>query len=207
MAPSAATTEFRAALNALGLTQMRVAELFNVSPRHVRRWWHGDRRIPHAVGIVCNILTTGMLTIEQIEAVAPVPGSAKGGPPAVPAPKQSASARAEMGAFAGLSPSAAAIVALDAKSCRFPLGDPQDRDFRFCGDPVVAGPYCARHHASARLAPRTGSGHRARVGFITPGRYGRPSIPGAFSATGASRAPKILFDRAGDLPSSAPPPA
>src|SRR5262249_29207903 len=170
MAPSAATTEFRAALNALGLTQMRVAELFNVSPRHVRRWQHGDRCIPHAVGIVCNILTTGMLTIEQIEAVAPVPDSAKGGPPAVPAPKQPASARAEMGASTGLSPAAAAIVALDAKSCR-PLGDPQDRDFCFCGASVVAEPYCERHRGLAYLAPRTGRGHGVRIGFIAHGRH------------------------------------
>src|SRR5262245_56893641 len=71
MAPSAAATEFRATLDALGVSQRRAARLFNVPPRHIRRWQHGDRRVPHAVGIVCNILTAGMLTIEQIEAVDP----------------------------------------------------------------------------------------------------------------------------------------
>src|SRR5262249_58752565 len=76
-------------------------------------------------------------------------GSAAPEPPAPllvePAPEQTALTRAEMGAFAGLSPAAAAVVALSPKSCRFPIGDPQDRDFRFCDDPVVAPPYCERH--------------------------------------------------------------
>src|SRR5262249_29474802 len=68
------------------------------------------------------------------------------------------------------------------------------------------------HRTQAYMAPRTGSGHGVRVGFIAHGcqpvlAHGSPSTPSAFSATGASCPPKILFDRAGDLPGSAPPPA
>src|SRR5262249_25047997 len=147
----------------------------------------------------------------QAEAVAPIPTQTnsiiKGEPSAVPAPEQSVSARAKMGAFAGLSQAAAAVVALTPETCHWPLGNPQDRDFHFCGDPVVEPPYCQCHRALAYLAPRTGRGHGVRIGFVARGRYGRPSIPGAFSATSASRAPKIPLDHAGGPPGSAPPPA
>src|SRR5262249_45842221 len=212
-----AAIEFRATFAELGITQRRAAKLFNVSPRHLRRWQHGSRRLPHAVGIVCNLLTMGMVTIEQIEAAAPVlvrtNGSAKPEPPGPllleEAPAQAALARAEAATLANPGPTTVAekVCALTPEICHWPLGDPRDRDFCFCGPPVAEPPYCERHRAMAYLAPRTGSGHGVRIGFVAHGRYGRPSIPGAFSATGASRAPKILFDRAGDLPSSAPPPA
>ena len=212
--------ELRATLDTLGVTQRRAARLFNVSPRHIRRWRSGDRRVPHAVGIVCNLLTMGAVTVEQAEAAAPVSartnGSAKGELPVEPEPEQSALVRAEVSAFAGLSPAAAAVVALGLASCRFPLGDPRDRDFCFCGDPVVEPPYCQCHRALAYLAPRTGRGHGVRIGFVAHGRqlrprqapaHGSPSTPSAFSATGASCPPKILSNLAGDLPGSAPPPA
>jgi len=204
MAPSAA--EFRATLGALNITQTRIARLFNVTTRHVRRWQHGDRNVPHTVGLVVNLLAAGVITVSQAEAAVPVPvrtnGNAKGEPPVVPAPKQSASACAEVAAFADLSPAALAILALEPAGCRWPLGDPQG-DFCFCADLVVEPPYCERHRKQAYLAPRTGGGHG---GFVAHGRHGRPSTPGAFPATGASHPSKILFDRAGDLPGSAPPP-
>src|SRR5262249_42992829 len=195
-----AAAEFCTTLDALGVSQRRAAKLFNVTPRHVRRWQHGDRRVPHAVGIVCNILTTGMLTIEQIEAVAPVLPGTNGGadrvPPAEPASDQSASARAEVAAFADLSPAAAAIAALDVKCCHFPIGDPQHVGFRFCSCPATVGsPYCKRHRKQAYLPPRTAG---ARVGFVAHWRHG---------PTGAARAPKILLDGGGALPGAAPPPA
>ena len=215
MALSAATTEFRAALDALNITQRRAAKLFNVTSRHIRRWRSGDRRLPHAVAIVCNLLTMGVVTIEQVEAAVPVPartnGSAKGEPPAPlraePAPEQSALACTQAATLAGPGPTTAEkLCALAPDACRWPYGDPRDHDFRFCCAPVVAGPYCARHHASAHLTLRTGRGHGVRIGFVAHGRHGRPPIPGAFSATSASRAPKILFDCASGLPGSAPPP-
>lgn len=34
--------------------------------------------------------------------------------------------------------------------CQWPIGDPRDEDFRFCGAPAVEGrPYCDRHCARA----------------------------------------------------------
>ena len=48
MALSAAATEFRETLDAIDITQRHAARLFGVSPRHIRRWRSGSRRLPHA---------------------------------------------------------------------------------------------------------------------------------------------------------------
>jgi hypothetical protein len=93
------TTEFHATLSALGLAQDRVAKVFDVGPRSVRRWQHGDRRFPCGVRIVLRLLAAGAVTLAQVEqAAAPIPvrtnGSAEPEPPAPPrvesAPEQSA---------------------------------------------------------------------------------------------------------------------
>lgn len=48
---------------------------------------------------------------------------------------------------------------LKDRMCRWPIGDPKDADFHFCGDNAVPGmPYCEEH---ARSAYQTSS--RARV--------------------------------------------
>jgi GcrA cell cycle regulator len=210
---SAAAAEFCATLGALGLTQCRVAKVFGVGARSIRRWQRGDRRIVPAIRIVFRLLAAKVITIDQVEAAAvPIPartnGNAKEEPPAPlraePASDQSASASAKIATLVDPGPTTTVVeqvCALTAGACRWPLGDPRDRDFRFCGDPVVEPPYCEHHRALAYLAPRPSRGHGVRVAY---GRHGRPPIPGA--ATGASRAPKVLVDRAGDLPGSAQPP-
>lgn len=43
------------------------------------------------------------------------------------------------------SPFACTIMDLQLDSCRFPLGDPQSPDFRYCGMPWSQGSYCFRH--------------------------------------------------------------
>ena len=126
MALSAAATEFRAALNGLGLTQHHIARLFTVNPRTVRHWRYGDRRLPR--GVVLRLLATGVVTVEQVEAAALVStrtnGGAKGEPPAPllvePAPEQS------------VDPSrttAEKIVALAPNACRWPYNDPRHPNF------------------------------------------------------------------------------
>jgi len=37
------------------------------------------------------------------------------------------------------------IVELKETMCRWPLGDPTSPDFRYCGSPNLAGPYCQYH--------------------------------------------------------------
>jgi hypothetical protein len=72
-------TEFGTALDNLGIAQRRVAEIFGVSARHIRRWRNGTRRVPRPVGIVCNLLAVGVVTVEQVEAAALVFTRTNGG--------------------------------------------------------------------------------------------------------------------------------
>jgi hypothetical protein len=43
-----AATEFARTLGVLNIAQRRVARLFNVTPRHIRRWQHGNRSSTHS---------------------------------------------------------------------------------------------------------------------------------------------------------------
>jgi hypothetical protein len=65
-----APTEFHEALGTVGIAQQRVAALFGVGPRSVRRWQYGDRRVPCGVGIVFRLLAAGVVTFEQVEQAA-----------------------------------------------------------------------------------------------------------------------------------------
>ena len=213
MALSMAATEFGAALTTLGIKQRSAARWFRTSERNIRRWKDGTRKTPPGVAVVVQLILAGKVTVVDVELAAGlIPTRTNGAKPeplaplveATPAPEQPASVRAEVATFADLSPAAAAILALSPEGCRWPLnGSPQDRGFRFCNDPVSKPPYCPRHALQAHLALRPGRGHGVR-GFVVHERHGRPPIPGA---PGASRPPKLPFDCAGDLPSSAPPPA
>src|SRR5262249_2436926 len=147
-----AADEFRATLGALGIAQHRVAQLFGVGPRSVRRWQHGDRRVPCGVGIVLRLLAAGAVTAGPVQQTAgpfPAPPNrgAKPEPPAPllvePALDQSALARARAAARAdpGLT-IAEKVYALAPEACRWPCGDPGHPDFHFCGDPVAKRPYC-----------------------------------------------------------------
>jgi hypothetical protein len=55
----AAASELCEMLSTLGLAQHRVAHLFGVGPRSVRRWQYGDRRVPCGVGIVLRLWPRG----------------------------------------------------------------------------------------------------------------------------------------------------
>ena len=156
--------EFGAALDALGLRQNRVARLFNVTPRHVRRWRSGDRRVPHGIRIIFHLLTTRVITTDQVEQAAAISE-----PPApvepVSAPAALACAEAATHADPG-STTVAAVLALREANCRWPIGDPGSANFRFCSASATVGPYCARHHTAACLAHPL---PKARPGF-------RPSL-------------------------------
>jgi hypothetical protein len=154
-----AADEFRTTLGVLGIAQRRVAQLFGVGPRSVRRWQSGDRRVPCGVGIILRLMAAGAVTIAQVEqAAVPVPtrtnGSAKPEPPVPllvePAPAPATLMRAEAATFAdsGLS-TAEKVIALAPGACRWPCGDPRHSDFHFCGNPVAEKPYCDHHRAMA----------------------------------------------------------
>jgi hypothetical protein len=70
----AAASELCEMLSTLGLAQHRVAQLFAVAPRSVRRWKSGDRHIPCGVNIVLRLLAAGAVTVAQVEqAAVPIP--------------------------------------------------------------------------------------------------------------------------------------
>jgi hypothetical protein len=167
---SATAVELRA-LSALGLA--RVARLFNVDLRSARRWRDGTRQLPRGAAIVLRLLVDEVITIDQLEQaartndderiarpndserVARTNGSAQPEPLAPrrvePAPEPSAVAEdGEAAAPVDSGPTAAEqVFALTARSCRWPIGDPGDHGFRFCGDPVITRPYCAAHRVTA----------------------------------------------------------
>ena len=64
-------------------------------------------------------------------------------------------------AFPYLPPAAAAVALLGSRECRWPLGEPADEDFAFCGGVrLPRGSYCAVH---ARIARPHASGRGARA--------------------------------------------
>lgn len=52
------------------------------------------------------------------------------------------------------------VLTLTDSMCKFPIGDPPDADFAFCGRDACAGPYCADH---ARLAYQPSQARRRRT--------------------------------------------
>ncbi len=64
-------------------------------------------------------------------------------------------------AFPYLTPAASAVMGLEPRACRWPLGQPCDADFSFCGEArLPRGSYCAAH---ARFAGAGSSGRGGRA--------------------------------------------
>jgi GcrA cell cycle regulator len=55
---------------------------------------------------------------------------------------------------------AATVLTINESMCKFPIGDPTDVDFAFCGRITCHGPYCADH---ARLAYQPSQSRRRRA--------------------------------------------
>ena len=152
-----ARTEFGAALAGLGLGQQRVARLFSVGARAIRRWETGERSTPTGVNLVVRLLATGTVTIAEVEAAVAIPARTNGSapaPPVAPAPEPTLVADAEAAAPAdpGLT-TVQEVVALTATCCRWPFGDPGAPGFHFCGAPAVKQPYCLFHRRMAHWTP------------------------------------------------------
>jgi GcrA cell cycle regulator len=54
----------------------------------------------------------------------------------------------------------ATVLSLNESMCKFPIGDPTDASFAFCGRGSVGGPYCSDH---ARLAYQPSQAKKRRV--------------------------------------------
>jgi GcrA cell cycle regulator len=55
---------------------------------------------------------------------------------------------------------AANVLTLNESMCKFPIGDPTDPDFAFCGRGSSGGPYCSDH---ARLAYQPSQARKRRT--------------------------------------------
>lgn len=62
--------EYRAALNALGLSQGRAALLFGVDPRTSRRWALGEAAVPRMVALVLRLVLRHGVTTDEANKLA-----------------------------------------------------------------------------------------------------------------------------------------
>jgi hypothetical protein len=172
-------------LGALGLTQSRVAALFGVESRAIRRLRAGDRPIPRGVQILLYLLSTGVVAVKQVEeAAAQMDGSADPGPAPAAGTDSDPLGAAVPSAGAGLTV-AEKVFRLAENACKWPTGDPQGDPaaFVFCGA-------CERHAQLAyREPPRSVVPARLRDGFVRP-RLGRLQLSRALMFT-----PSESFDR------------
>jgi hypothetical protein len=142
-------TEFHEALGSLNLAQQRVAALFDVSSRAVRRWRDGQRKVPCGVNIVVHLLAAGAVTVEQ------VPARKNGGPglsallgvteaePEVTEPPVIVERPPELSTDVCRGrpdPGQHWREARRARGDVVPIGDPHHSDFHFCCSPVTAPP-------------------------------------------------------------------
>jgi hypothetical protein len=135
----------RETLGALGLPQQCVARLFGVEPRAVRRWRDGTRPIPRGVGIILCLVAVRVVTVAQLEQAAQAISSVDLVLGADSAPEDGA-------APVDLDSTAAKVVALTPRACRWPDGEPGQVGFSFCQRPVLGtGSYCAAHRERATL--------------------------------------------------------
>jgi hypothetical protein len=184
--------ELRAALAALDIPQHRLAAIFSVEPRSVRRWRSGDRPIPAGVGLVAGLLFAGKVTLAEVEQIAfasartpdfdpavtdikseePVlPESAAGGcaEPVVASP--------EFPEPSGPDPVGVDFAELGPGQCKWPFWGnerPSIYEARFCGAvPVAGSPYCVEHSLLAFKehleVPRSSQPRRKRSHFALLG--------------------------------------
>jgi len=62
-------TQFRDAIDKVGLSQVGTARLLGTDPRTARRWALGESDIPDSVAILLRLLVTKKITTKDIEKV------------------------------------------------------------------------------------------------------------------------------------------
>lgn len=91
------------------------------------------------------------VTPAKNDAGAPTPSDGNGSEKSANhADKAPAKAKPDQGNGRSKPNGGASILDLNDRVCKWPIGDPRESDFRFCGGPAVPGlPYCAEHAAQA----------------------------------------------------------
>jgi hypothetical protein len=62
-------TQFRSALDRLGLSQLGAARLFRADGRTARRWALGERTVPKTVAILLKLMLAEKITAADIDEV------------------------------------------------------------------------------------------------------------------------------------------
>lgn len=60
-------TQFQAAIDRLGLSQVAAAKLVKANPRTARKWASGASGVPECVAILLRLLVAGKITVADIE--------------------------------------------------------------------------------------------------------------------------------------------
>ena len=61
---------------------------------------------------------------------------------------------------------AATILTIRDSMCKWPIGDPADPNFAFCGRKAVDGPYCAEHAALAFQPPKKRERKKSTYNYV-----------------------------------------
>ncbi|GMG81744.1 hypothetical protein LNKW23_09570 [Paralimibaculum aggregatum] len=56
------------------------------------------------------------------------------------------------------------LLELTERTCKWPIGDPAEDGFHFCGLPAVAGKPCCKHHVAVAFQPMSTRRDRSRAG-------------------------------------------
>lgn len=97
---------------------------------------------------------------------APAPAPALPGvtaPPALPERSQALTALPPLPMADGVP---ATILTLRDSMCKWPIGDPADPKFAFCGRKADCGPYCAEHAAVAFQPARKREGRKSEYDYV-----------------------------------------
>ena len=84
-------------------------------------------------------------TPAQVKAKAPAAPSTQSKPTTAPVPVQSAPKPAPVEAEPLPNGEYATVLTLKDSMCKWPIGDPADPKFAFCGRKSTSGPYCSEH--------------------------------------------------------------
>ena len=99
--------------------------------------------------------------VEKVMATPKTEVSAKDAPRKVGRPSIVAAAALEPAPL--VSGDAATILTLRDSMCKWPIGDPSDPTFAFCGRKATGGPYCAEHAKIAFQPVRKREGRKGEV--------------------------------------------
>lgn len=97
---------------------------------------------------------------------APAPAAPLSGLPDTPVRPERAQSLAPLPPLPMADGAPATILTLRDSMCKWPIGDPADPKFAFCGRKADCGPYCAEHAAVAFQPARKREGRKSEYDYV-----------------------------------------